>query len=572
MKYSSSGNVTAIAAAVAISLGSGAVMAATTTLANTDLRYISTEKAAVDAAASSVAVYDSPAFTVTTGTTAYANGDRVTVSISGGTLRATDIGSVTCGTVGAGQNGFTLTPDLTRSSGNTVVMTVGDVVGAATSRPCDFPAGKFKILASSLTSSTVVRVDFSATAANGTSPYDTITSITGAQAGNATLALMLSRPQFSITTNGTTSSAGASAAAQVRNPITNLIQDASGIAISAATSNVPFNNIIGSSSVIFGGVGTTNPASENASTAVTGYSDVLRIVLRNEEATNGLAATYNSTGGIISSVGETYVITVTGDWSFLDDDSNGCSETDLGAGANTLTQDGAASIALDSTCGFVTVVYNTGANQAALVLDRPIELRVRLAGYDPTVGAATVGQRTGRAISARTFSATADWRATATASTNRSRLTPAAGSWTNATVGSSSAVRIPYLPYGSGISRIVYVTSSNSAASTVAASSRVNGTLSFQGYYNGTECVSTNFASVAIPASGVVNVGGVIDAGLRACFPTIDSDSGKAQVLITATNSSSAVGLNTTGPSIEVTSAYNVSGNRNVVINSSNEQ
>ncbi len=81
----------------------------------------------------------------------------------------------------------------------------------------------------------------------------------------------------------------------------------------------------------------------------------------------------------------------------------------------------------------------------------------------------------------------------------------------------------------------------------------------------GTVCAAGSFPALSIPSGGVANIGGLIDTGIRTCFPTIDADNGKVSVDLTFTTASATVGTD-----VEVTSAYNVSGNRNVVINTSN--
>jgi hypothetical protein len=553
MNYPNRNKSTAIAVAVAFSVGSALVNAATSTynLASAP-RFVGTEEAAARSAADPVAVVGLPQLIVEIESSSYSAGDIVTLAIAGGTVRTgADIGVVNCVANGAATGTLRLTYNSTRSSGNNIVLDVGNVSGTILSGSdgllCDFPANSIKMLASSMASQTSVTLTYNATLSTGGAPYDTLTVGSG-QAATSNVVMAFSRPQLAITpASGTTRTT-------VRNPGTNLLENASTVATDAATSSVPFNNRIGSSTTVFAAHGTTSPASENAATAV-GYSDVLRWVVRNEESSDGLTSVFATNPIVNSSNGDVLITTITGDWSFLDDDANGCTVADFSAGANILTTEAGNTTGVTITADCQTLTRSNTISAAA-VRDIPYEIIVRLAGYDGT-NLPTRLQRTGRSISARSFSMTVAWKESAAAATNNALLSPTAGSWSAVTTGSSSA-KIGYLPYGSGISRIVYVTNNDSVAGVASFSATVDG---------GTACASTSFPTVAIPAGAVVNVGGAIDAGLRACVPTIDANSGKAAVTVTVTNGTAT---STSAVAFEVASSYNVSGNRNVVINSSN--
>jgi len=347
-----------------------------------------------------------------------------------------------------------------------------------------------------------------------------------------------------------------------RNPVTNQLM-ASAVSTTAATSGIGFNAVIPVGGASFNTSALTNSASETD----TRYEDAMRFVLRVEDADantggaptaeEGLATTFGTNPVVIASAGEVVQTIITGDFSFLDDDANGCTAADITNGANTIVAT-VGTMTLAADCNSLTHDYTIPAtNGATSVRDTAVELQVRVRGYDGSTPA-TALQATGRALSARSFSAVSSWKATAAAATARGTFNPTAGAWTAAaSTADGSATNLPYLPYGAGISRIVYASNVGTVAATASFTATANG--------GAVSCAATNFPSVSIPVGAVVNLTGAIDTGIRACFPTIDADSGKAQVNIVYTNSSS-----TTAPSIELSSSYNVSGNRNVVINSTN--
>jgi len=111
-----------------------------------------------------------------------------------------------------------------------------------------------------------------------------------------------------------------------------------------------------------------------------------------------------------------------------------------------------------------------------------------------------------------------------------------------------SITKVGYMPYGTGISRIVYITNRSTQSGTVSATA-----------FNeaGTACT---IASVATAAAGAVTgLSAGLDAGVKACYG--DDFTGKVAFEITA---------NIPATSAELYSAYNVSGNRVSVINNTN--
>lgn len=138
-----------------------------------------------------------------------------------------------------------------------------------------------------------------------------------------------------------------------------------------------------------------------------------------------------------------------------------------------------------------------------------------------------------------------------TGTSTLSSVTPVSGAGAGSFTLNGSSVNVPFLPYGTGLSRIVYLT--NRSAQT--------GSISFSAIADGTSaaCSSSNFATGTAKASGVTFLTDIIDAGITACYGA--SFGGKVAVTITS---------NTPAASTEVFSGYNRNGSITSVVNSSN--
>jgi len=266
----------------------------------------------------------------------------------------------------------------------------------------------------------------------------------------------------------------------------------------------------------------------------------------------------STSGAIRHAYSASQIITLNGDFSFLDDDSNGCTSADLTAGAGQFSSTGGTA-SINSACSVITLTSTsssgefhggTGTNSR----DKAVKFGFKLNGISDDSSSATavsVNSKTGRALTAQTFTGSVVWQST-DASGNVTTLRSIAlspGSWTS-TVATTGSMNIPYLPYGTGISRIVYFTNKAATAGTATISASNEA---------GTACSSTNFSTVSIPASGVALLTAAIDSGIAACFGA--SYTGKAQVNISVTGTASG----------DLTSNYNVGGDRVNVINSTNK-
>jgi len=112
-----------------------------------------------------------------------------------------------------------------------------------------------------------------------------------------------------------------------------------------------------------------------------------------------------------------------------------------------------------------------------------------------------------------------------------------------------STVNIPFMPYGTGISRVLYLT--NRSAQT--------GSVSIALIGDGTTAACNGTTTTTAKANGVTLLSTLLDDAVTACYG--ETYSGKVAAVITS---------NTPAASTEVFSAYNRSGSLTVVVNSSN--
>jgi len=581
MKFSTT-RLTPVAIAVA-ALVSGQADAAKTGFAVTDIKYVGTERATVITAGDAGAVEGLPGITIEVQSTGYTNTDRVTLAVTGGTVRSgADIGTVTCAKNGLSSGGtdsaMTLTYSATLSSGNNIVLEVGGrnagpTFDGTTGMTCAIPVNGIKMETQGLRTAQTVALNWTAATAQGT-VYDRLANDAAGTIGSVNV--LVAAAQTSLVPNDN---------AGYRDPRNNNLRtSAIGQSSTNGARNRGLDGVIASS-------GTSFSSNDAAACTSTGYDclyrDQIRFNLRNESGNatlannDGLAVTNSTNAVVISAGGTKYVTTITGDFSFLDDDANGCTDQDLTRGSNTATTTSlafdavagtstavgtASTLALATDCGSLTHTYTYAAadgRDTSHLIDFTFRgytaaaVSVGAGVYQGTGSTTNAASSQGRTLSARSFSAQTLWRDSGL-TTTYATLTPSAGAWTAAATTGTGTALVPYVPYGAGISRIIYVTSKEAATG-------VAGTLSFSATSSsGAACASTNFPTVALPVGGVASVAGEIDTGIRACFPTADSGNGKFSVTITATGTGSA-------PAFEVSSAYNVSGNRNVVINSTNE-
>jgi len=202
------------------------------------------------------------------------------------------------------------------------------------------------------------------------------------------------------------------------------------------------------------------------------------------------------------------VISWRGNFSFLDNNGDGvCTTADLSSGyARVSVKDGL----LSSTVG---TGAQTDGTVSAIASDCS-EIQTVVAAYTDNTsqyqylnfsvgnGASSTYNSAGaREIPAQTITATVSYRTAG--GTVLSQNTAAVGIYSY----DSQSAAINYMPYGAGISRIVYV---NSSATSPVVISAVNEA--------GTACASTNFPEVTATATRPTSISASMDAGVAACY------------------------------------------------------
>jgi len=259
-------------------------------------------------------------------------------------------------------------------------------------------------------------------------------------------------------------------------------------------------------------------------------ADTLSFTLNNRPSQNG-AATITSIVAVIS-----------GDFSFVDTNGTaGCQASDLTGGHGRIrASSGTLTISSDcdeltytsTSTAAVNIALGTSSTSttptSASILDAPqsfavTSLTYNYGGFDPdsTNASAALGS-----------------------STVAFSTTGSAGAWRL----NGSIVKIPYMPYASGISRIVYLTNRSTQTGAISVTA-IND--------SGVECSA--FSGGTAIAEGVTNLSAALDAGVAACYGA--DFAGKVAFEVTS---------NVPDSDTEIYSAYNVSGNRVSVINDSN--
>ena len=598
MKVKSLTVMGAVALACAATAAHSAVLVS---FGSTNVRIVGTEKATADVAADAAAIVGLPAITFEVRSTGYVDTDRVVLTVAGATVRsAAAIGTVTCAANTLTTPTMTLTYSATATSGNSIVLTVGgrnaDAVfdGTATGMRCTIPNNSIQLQLADLTSAKSVSLNIQAFSASSgfATAYDVLRDAAGTAYNQTALVSLaqvsLAPSDLSATTNPTSGEVLASSL------LTSSATRAIGLSATVPSTGTAFSTNTSRGLTSTDTVTTCASLSSGASGGVLAaadanclYSDTLRWNYRVEDGNAALAASdglmelnSGATPLRIASAGTVLVTTITGGFNFLDDDGNGCTAADLNTGANQVRVVSravpavAATLAATATAPTLTVaadcstLTHTHTVSAADGRDVTNALLFTFRGYNPQAAAATdaltgtvttaqinaAGSVQGRTIAATSFGMTTRWQ-DAGLTTTYATLSPSAGTWSAPASTATTSAVIPYMPYGSGISRIVYAANRGTVASTASFTATNEA---------GTVCAATNFPSVSVPAGGVVNLSGAIDTGVRACFSGIDASSGKVIINVTYTGSTS-LGTHTT------TSSYNVNGNRNVVINTSNQ-
>jgi hypothetical protein len=248
--------------------------------------------------------------------------------------------------------------------------------------------------------------------------------------------------------------------------------------------------------------------------AVAGTQDNLVVTLANN-TTLEQAATLNSVA-----------ILINGDFTFTDLDSDGCGDDAL---TGTLTAS-TGTIAVAANCQSATV---TNAAAAAFTIQ-------------------ATGATTGKVLTApQTFAGTSTFSFDPVIANQTPDLTDsdslAYGAWT---LNGFSAF-VPYMPYGTNISQIIYLTNKSTQAGAISVTA-----------FNEAGATCT-FSAGNVGAGRTLQIAGAVKTGLEGCAGFLTGGTtGRVAMTITA---------NIPGSLAEVYSAYNVGGtDRGTVVNSTN--
>jgi hypothetical protein len=399
----------------------------------------------------------------------YVDGDVVTVTLGGGgSLRLGSVGAidstVTCTELVAGNdvdaNAMTLKLTGVTATTATYVVEGRDSDERASEIRCDL--ANWEVLASSLTSYKVLSINWSAATAAGV-VHDVLRRAEGNPA--ATTSVHVSDTQFQFYTLASSSARTA------------LIK-----ADATSTTVGPLQRFANS---------TTNAAVETYGPIT--YSSTANVVF------NPFTGADEAGQNVGLATADTVVTTYTGDFSFVDNDGNGCTLADLSRGWGQITiGGGATSVAVNAAC---TTITTRGAPRNETI------------SFAVNALASTSGAKT---ISAQSITVSSEFAAGATA------VSTVAASGLTFRVNGFTA-QVPYMPYGPGISRIMYITNRTATSGAVSISA-VNEA--------GVSCATTRFPAVTAGAGRVTLLSAAVDAGIAACYGA--DFNGKVLIDITA--------------------------------------
>jgi len=518
--------------------------------------FSSVEGNAAAVAANPDASINMPAFTIRLGSDGYQSGHTATLTLGGGaTIRsAAGIGTITC-TTGAGSADALVKLVYASSTSTTVTLNVvrGDLTVDARGNECAFSAGNITANASSLTSAKSVTLDYSAN--TGTATYDSmiagrnvVSSTTGAATAGTSFA---SSPAGAYRIHSSRSQYVGSSSASTAGNVTGVIN-------------------------VYDSIYDTIDMSTFATNPVAGYR------VRDQ------GVSQSDINAIAQSSIASIVTTYTGDFGWLDNDGNGCTAADLSNGWGRISLDAGTAV-IDSGCTTLTVTYPAFSSD---VSNAKVTMTANNTALSAGVGAAFNGSVGAKPLSERYYarSTTINRLSGGVTSAIWSSSSSTAVRWTT----NGYTARIPYMPYGTGITRIIYIANNTGANATVGLTATNE---------SGASCAASNFPTVSVPAYGQASLATSADAGITACFGagysgkvsfaiastllaqqadvvsltgTIadDSVSGNDDDSVSGTNATTASSGSVTraAATMDVYSAYNAGGNRVTVQNSSNNR
>lgn len=245
------------------------------------------------------------------------------------------------------------------------------------------------------------------------------------------------------------------------------------------------------------------------------------------------------------------VITGTGDamFSFLDDDGDGCTASDLTAGAGTASTSGTSS---------ATGSLSISANCATLTWSGSPAVGSASAGSQVTIVLTKSSGTSGLAIANGTFSVAPTFTVSVTSGTASTQGITAFSGGSFSLNGTT--ITIPYTPYGSSggsaITQSYYITNDSSTSGTV------TGTAFAKKWVGGVEQSTTTTCSLGTvgtaTAKSVTNLSTGINDKINACFKdtgTVAADGTRVYIQLIANTPAATTHLNST---------YNVGGSSRV--------
>jgi len=295
-----------------------------------------------------------------------------------------------------------------------------------------------------------------------------------------------------------------------------------------------------------------DPTSGSGGLITTGNESQLVISITN-------SGTSLSTAARVSSV----TVAVVGDFSWLDDDGLGtCAAGDLSGGAAQAavsTNVGASpagnlqaqSTSAPGVCQTLSYVIGGGTDGLSITSGAITIAVGKTAAATSALATSSLGVIEKRipAPSTYTASVTFSYYNSDTGTASIGSTSPVSAGSAGAFSLNGSSVNIPFLPYGSGVSRVVYLTNRSSQT----------GAISVSLLADGTQAACTPTGTVSAKANGVTVLSTLIDEGVASCYGS--TFAGKVAVAITS---------NTPAVSTEVFSGYNRSGSLTTVVNNSN--
>jgi hypothetical protein len=250
--------------------------------------------------------------------------------------------------------------------------------------------------------------------------------------------------------------------------------------------------------------------------AAGGQTDVLAFRFNNTATLNG----YNGAVATNASVNE-YRATITGDFSFVDDDGDGCTASDFGAGNGQIAVAGvsAASALAGGTDTTVTSVA-TACTSFTVALNPPANQPVGDAVYGLTVTFTKSATAAPQLIAGNwTVATSVNYGQDTTATASYSTFS--GGAWTY----NGFVAVVPFMPIQTGYTNTIYLSNR---------SGQSGGSISVTAYVEGAAPCTFTLTGANITGNRTLSIGGLIRNQIRTACPTFGAGNLRATLRITA--------------------------------------